>query len=181
VRAAGIGSTATAATATALAVLAIAGDVGAVPTPRIPRQVNESWFGRYRPWVYGVGYGWQLGTGLTTYLMTTAVYLMLLLAALTAAPLVAVAVCAGFGALRGVTVLLGVRLSDPEAIRRLHRRLEFTEPASRALAIGAEGAVVCIGLAALAPLWSVAAAAAVLVLVTRLATRVMASRQASAA
>ena len=35
-----------------------------VPGPR--RQVDERWLDRYRGWVYGVGYGSQLGLGIVT-------------------------------------------------------------------------------------------------------------------
>ena len=53
------------------------------------RQVNEQWLDQFRPWVYGAGFGWQIGTGLVTYIKTSAVYLMIVLAALTADPLLA--------------------------------------------------------------------------------------------
>ena len=33
------------------------------PIPHHRRQVNEDWLGRYRAWVYGAGFGWQIGTG----------------------------------------------------------------------------------------------------------------------
>src|SRR4051812_37518215 len=45
---------------------------GRWPGPR--RQVNEDWFGRYRGWVYGAGFGFQLGTGVSTQITTAAVY-----------------------------------------------------------------------------------------------------------
>ena len=34
--------------------------------PSIPRQVNENWLTAYRGWVYGFGFGTQLGFGLVT-------------------------------------------------------------------------------------------------------------------
>ena len=33
------------------------------PIPHHRCQVNEDWLGRYRGWVYGAGFGWQIGTG----------------------------------------------------------------------------------------------------------------------
>jgi hypothetical protein len=92
---------------------------------RVPihrRQVNERWLDRYRPWVYGVGFGWQIGTGLTTYITTAAVYLMLVLGALTANPAVALGVGTGFGTLRGLAVLLTRHLTTPTELRAFHRR-----------------------------------------------------------
>src|SRR3954453_19341957 len=34
--------------------------------PTIHRQVDEDWLSRYRGWVYGAGYGAQLGVGVAT-------------------------------------------------------------------------------------------------------------------
>ena len=59
--------------------------------PGTVRQVNEVWLGKYRSWVYGSGFGWQVGVGLATFLMTAGVYLVIVLAALTGNPLVALA------------------------------------------------------------------------------------------
>src|ERR1700738_4110001 len=42
---------------------AIVLDAGAARVPGPRRQVNESWLGSYRGWVYGLGYGAQLGLG----------------------------------------------------------------------------------------------------------------------
>src|SRR5205085_6497289 len=46
--------------------------LGRVPGPR--RQVDESWLDRYRGWVYGAGFGFQLGTGVVTIVTNSAVY-----------------------------------------------------------------------------------------------------------
>src|SRR4051812_41927600 len=52
----------------ALALGALLLDLGVfgslVPGPR--RQVNENWLATYRGWVYGAGFGAQLGVGVTT-------------------------------------------------------------------------------------------------------------------
>src|SRR6266540_4185051 len=52
-------------------------DIGAaglrLPTTR--RQVNEDWLGRYRGWVYGGTFGFQLGVGVVTIASVSAVYL----------------------------------------------------------------------------------------------------------
>ena len=50
--------------------------VGGFRLPWHHRQVNEQWLDHYRPWLYGVGFGWQIGCGLATYIMTASVYLM---------------------------------------------------------------------------------------------------------
>ena len=55
--------------------------------------VDERWLVKYRRWIYAGGYGVQIGTGFATYVMTAGVYLLLVLAGLTARPVEA------FGAL----------------------------------------------------------------------------------
>src|SRR4051812_4383872 len=49
--------------------------LGKVPGPR--RQVDESWLDRYRGWVYGAGFGFQLGAGVVTIVTNSAVWVAL--------------------------------------------------------------------------------------------------------
>ena len=88
VRAAAPTTTALAAVAGAVALLAAASDTrfGGFRLPFHSRQVNERWLDQFRPWVYGAGFGWQIGAGLATYIKTAALYLMIVLAALTMSP-----------------------------------------------------------------------------------------------
>jgi hypothetical protein len=106
---------------------------------RIPvhyRQVNERWLDTYRPWVYGVGFGFQIGCGLATYITTAAVYLVVVLAASTADPVVALAVCAAFGLVRGLAVLLTHRIRTPTELPAFHRRFADLRPwADRAMSV----------------------------------------------
>ena len=75
---------------TALALVALGAFAGAtVDTkllgfgpPFLCRQVNQDWLLNYRSWVYGGGFGWQIGAGVTTYVMTAAVPLMIVVGAL---------------------------------------------------------------------------------------------------
>ncbi len=131
----------------AAAVVTIASDLrlGGFALPRIPRQVNEAWLNRYRGWVYGAGYGWQIGAGLTTYVMTSGVYLMIVLSALSGRPAIAFAIGTGFGLVRGLAVLLGARRSTPDAIRILHRRIESAARTSLAVAVIVQVAVLVAG------------------------------------
>jgi len=126
--------------ALAAALVAAASDRG-IAGIRLPvhhRQVNERWLDRYRPWVYGAGFGWQIGTGLATYVTTAAVYLTVVLGALTGRPAVALAVGTGFGFLRGMAVLLTRDLADPSELRAFHRRFLEVGPVAGRLVIGAE-------------------------------------------
>ena len=80
--------------AAALAAVTIASDLnlGGFRLPSHTRQVNECWLDQFRSWVYGGGFGWQIGVGLATYVTTAAVYLMIAMAALTGSPAIAFAI-----------------------------------------------------------------------------------------
>lgn len=117
---------------TAAAVVALAAalvDAGAFGPvlPVIRRQVDDRWLARYRPWVYGAGFGWQIGVGFATYLMTAGVVVVLALAALTGSAAEAVALGVVFGLARGSTVFLTARAGTPAALRGLHARLSRLE------------------------------------------------------
>jgi MFS family permease len=123
-------STALGTAALCAAVVAAGSDAGVFGF-RIPihrRQVNERWLDQYRPWVYAGGFGWQIGTGLFTYITTAAVYLMIVLAALTADPVTAFVLGTCFGLLRGLAVLLTRHLTTPAALLTFHRRFAAAGP-----------------------------------------------------
>src|SRR5579872_1550322 len=71
---------------------------GRVVTVR--RQVDEDWLTRYRGWVYGVGFGAQLGVGVVTVVTTATVYAWLVAAALAGSVVAGVVVGVAFGAAR---------------------------------------------------------------------------------
>jgi MFS family permease len=121
--------------------VAIASDcrVGGFRLPIHPRQVNEHWLIRYRRWVYAAGFGFQIGTGFATYIMTAATYLVVLLAVLTGSPVWALAAGLVFGLVRGGAVLLSSRCRTPESLRALHQALARFEPASRQIVLAVEG------------------------------------------
>jgi hypothetical protein len=136
----GLGLSETALTTVALVAAAVAaGSDTGVAGIRLPvhhRQVNERWLDHYRPWVYGAGFGWQIGNGLATYITSAAVYLMIALAALTADPAAAFSLGLAFGTMRGLAVLLTRRLTDPDALRTFHRRFTAAGPvAGRAVVV----------------------------------------------
>jgi hypothetical protein len=124
----------------ALTVVAELG-LGGFRLPVHHRQVNERWLDQFRPWVYAGGFGWQVGTGLATYIMTPALYLLILLSALTGAPWAALALASLFGLLRGLAVLLGRGITDPTSLARFHRRFHDAEPVVRRVLVAVECAV----------------------------------------
>lgn len=107
-----------------LAALAAALDAGVVhpPLPHHRRQVDEEWLDEFRPWVYAAGFGLQIGTGLATYIMTGAVYLVVGLGAFSESWVAALAIGTGFGFLRGLAVLTGVGNVDRHRLAAFHRR-----------------------------------------------------------
>src|SRR5688572_18607554 len=98
--------------------------VAGVRPPFFKRQLDDAWLDRYRGWVYGLGFGWQIGVGFATYIMTTAVPVTALLAALTGSPPIALAVGLAFGLVRGLAILGSAPATTPAALARLHRRFE---------------------------------------------------------
>jgi hypothetical protein len=105
-------------------VIIVAADsrIGGFRLPVHHRQVNERWLDQFRSWVYGAGFGWQIGTGLATYIKTCAVYQMIVLAALTGNPEVALVVGIAFGLVRGLAVFLGRHITTSAALADFHRR-----------------------------------------------------------
>ena len=149
----GLSETTALAFVVALCVLAAAADAQLFGL-RIPyhrRQVNELWLDDYRSWVYGGGFGWQIGAGVVTYVMTAAVPLMIVTGVLTASPVAALAIAATFGAARGLAVLLGARLRSSEALYAFHRRFDAAAEPVRNTVIGAQLAIAVTTVAIVAP------------------------------
>ena len=88
------------------------------------RQVNEDWLVAYRSWVYGTGFGLQLGAGVATVVNTALVPLFMLAALLAGEVTAGLAMGAAFGAARAASLVLGHRVRTPDDLRRLHRRLD---------------------------------------------------------
>ena len=123
-------------------------DQRSVPSWR--RQVDEQWLTRYRGWVYGVGFGAQLGFGLVTIITSATTYAVVLLAALTGHLGAGLAVGATFGVVRALPSLLMARVADRDDLHRVFIRVEqWTNPAA-VLAKVALGGAAAILLAAAA-------------------------------
>ena len=135
------------------------------------RQVNEDWLDLYRPWVYGAGFGFQIGRGFATYITTAAVYLMAVLGALTGQPLMAGMLGALFGIARGLAVLVGRHLDTSEAMRSFHRRFDAAGEVSRRATIGVQAGAGLVALTVAFPRPPIAAAYAVVCAVTFVSLR----------
>ena len=133
----------------AIALVAAAFDLGAMPfeLPTVHRQVDERWLHRYRGWVYGVGFGFQLGMGVVTIVVTAAVYATFAAAFLsTSAPRGAV-IGATFGLARAATSFAVARVQRPDQLARVDARLRRMDRPSRRIATAAE---LCLAAGALA-------------------------------
>ena len=134
--------------------LGAASDAGALrwrwPTWR--RQVNEEWLTEYRGWVYGAGFGFQLGSGFATIVPAAVTYTAFAAALLSFSATGGLAVGVAFGALRSLPVLLTARLHTADQLYSTTRRVEAAErTASRVVVVGqllvaalAAGAVVAM-------------------------------------
>ncbi len=125
----------------AVVVMGLAGaglDVRWGRMPSLRRQVNEEWLARYRGWVYGIGFGFQLGLGFATVVTSATVYAAFALAFLVGSPVGGLTVGALFGATRGVAILTMRRVTTPERLRSAHRRMSALAPAAAGGAITAQ-------------------------------------------
>ena len=104
--------------------------------PAWRRQVDEAWLDRYRGWVYGVGFGAQLGFGLVTIVTSATVYAVALFAALSCSGAVGMVIGVVFGAIRALPVVTLARVHDRAALHRVFRRLEHWGPRADRLAHG---------------------------------------------
>jgi hypothetical protein len=121
--------------------------VGKVPGPR--RQVDESWLDRYRGWVYGAGFGFQLGAGVVTIVTASAVYVALGAAMATASPAVGAAIGAVGGLVRGAAVLSGARVQTPEQLMSFHARMGAWREPARVTGLVLQGTLIVVAAGAL--------------------------------
>jgi hypothetical protein len=160
-------------TEVALTVAGIAALVGAgtdagvagIRPPFFKRQLDDAWLDRYRGWVYGLGFGWQIGVGFATYIMTTAVPVTALLAALTGNPATAFLVGLTFGLVRGLAILGSAPATTTAALGRLHQRFEALEAPVRQATVVALGSAGVGALAAVSP-WALLAGVGAITAVT---------------
>ena len=112
------------------------------------RQVDEDWLTRYRGWVYGAGFGYQLGLGVVTVITSAATVAVLVLALLTQSVLGGLVIGLVFGGGRALPALLLRRADSHAQLRAVAAGLERRAPVAArttAAALAAGGAVLTIG------------------------------------
>jgi hypothetical protein len=110
--------------------------------PTIHHQVDERWIDRYRGWVYGAGFGLQLGTGVVTVVTASATYVTFAAAFFSGSWAGGLLVGALFGLVRALPMLATAGVHDPGALVRLHRRLARGAEPARVAGLAAQAAVV---------------------------------------
>jgi hypothetical protein len=98
--------------------------------PTIRRQVDEDWLTRYRGWVYGLAYGYQLGLGVVTIVTSAATYAMLALCLLSGSTTAGLAIGGCFGLVRALPILALRGAQTPERLRAVAARLEVLSSAA---------------------------------------------------
>lgn len=127
-----------------LALVGLAYDLGRMGhrLPSWRRQVDERWLTSYRGWVYGLGYGVQLGAGVATIVASALTYVVLALAAATATPAGGAAIGLVFGLTRALPLLALRRVTSPTSLTATHRRLARWAPTAGRVTASVEGAFV---------------------------------------
>jgi hypothetical protein len=118
-----------------------------VPTWR--RQVDEDWLTRYRGWVYGFGFGYQLGLGFVTIVTSAATYAALALCLLSGGVVAGTAIGACFGLVRALPILRLHTATTPDGLRAVAARLEvLSRAAGRATTVALSTAAAALAVAA---------------------------------
>jgi hypothetical protein len=118
----------------ALAMLGMLADLRLVPWLRVPthrRQVPERWFRLYRGWVYGLGFGLELGAGFATVINSSLVYLTAAAALLAANPTRGFLIGVTFGIGRGAALLPTIRIRRSHDLMRMTALIHHFDLAAR--------------------------------------------------
>lgn len=111
----------------------------------VRRQVDDGWLPRYRGWVYGAGFGFQLGLGVVTTVTTAAVPAAWLLALLSGSPAVGAVVGLAFGLSRGLPVLATAGVDTPARLWSFQRRFQAGAATARWATVGTLAGLALVG------------------------------------
>lgn len=92
--------------------------------PSVHRQVNEDWLSLYRSWVYGGGFGYQLGLGVVTIVPTAGTYVAYAMAFLSGSLAGGALIGGVFGLTRALPILTVAHADDPRKLRSFHRAMQ---------------------------------------------------------
>lgn len=135
------------AVAACLAGLALDAGLGGLHRPTVHRQVNQDWLTRYRGWVYGSGFGFQLGLGVVTVVNTSTIYVAFALAVLAGSVGAGLLIGGVFGLVRALPILIVGRAQDPARMRTIMGRVHRWSGAASTAALASLVLVTAVGLA----------------------------------
>ena len=118
--------------------------VGGLRLPTVHRQVEEEWRGRYRGWVWGLAFGFQLAVGVVTIVTTSTVYVTWLAAGLSGAAFGGAAVGATFGLARALPIFAVAGVRTPRQLAGVDTKLRGLAGPARSATYAAAGAIAAI-------------------------------------
>ena len=119
------------------------------PPPSLHRQVDQAWLTTYRGWVYGLGFGYQLGLGVVTIVTSAATYAALGLCLLSGGAVGGAVVGGTFGLVRALPLLLLRGADSPAALHDVAGRLDrLSRGATRATVAVLAGAAAVLAVTA---------------------------------
>ncbi|HSK98388.1 MAG TPA: hypothetical protein VK891_17305, partial [Euzebyales bacterium] len=121
--------------------------------PTWHRQVDERWLTTYRGWVYGAGFGAQLGLGVVTIVASAATYAMLAAALLSASWRTGLVIGAVFGAVRSLPLLLMARVRSAGHLHAVTRRVSEAQHRMHHLTVAGQGTLAIAALGAAVAMW----------------------------
>lgn len=104
--------------------------------PALRRQVNELWLTQYRGWVYGLGFGLQLGFALATIVTSMTTYATLIAAFLTGSVGWGALIGGVYGLTRGLSLWPAGRVHSLERLASLNLWLDRWSKRSGYIAMG---------------------------------------------
>lgn len=134
-----------------VAVVAVLGIAFDLAGGRVPgrRQVDERWLNTYRGWVYGFGFGVQLGAGMVT-VVNTALFVSVLVAGLLLPPTAGLGIGVLYAGTRGLAAVANGRVRSVADLHRLHRMLDRSERIVERALFGGVASVASLAVAAVA-------------------------------
>src|SRR5262245_29941342 len=115
--------------------------LGGLRLPTTHRQVDETWRGSYRGWVWGLTFGAQLALGVVTVVTTSMVYVTWLAAALAGSAAAGAIVGLAFGLARAMPILSVARVRTSGQLLGVDRTLQRLAAPARRLTVAAGASI----------------------------------------
>jgi hypothetical protein len=111
--------------------------------------VDENWLSRYRGWVYGLGFGAQLGFGLATIVTSVSVFTTAAITVLSGSWSTGALLGGVFGLMRASPIVAVLDAVDSARLRKVMRRLQDRLKVARITVIASHLLVFALALVAL--------------------------------